>query len=173
MYCAIGVEPTNEIDCTTGEVSSPSTASLSPWSTVNTPSGRPASFHSDASHSAADGSFSLGLSTTALPAAIAMGKNHSGTIAGKLNGLMMPTTPSGCFSEYTSMPVDAFSVNAPLVSAGNPVARSTTSRPRAISPIASEVTLPCSAVMIAASSPLRSFSSCRNAKSTVCRFATE
>ena len=45
---------------------------------------------------AADGSFSLGLRTTVLPAAIAIGKNHIGTIAGKLNGEMMPTTPSGC-----------------------------------------------------------------------------
>ena len=42
------------------------------------------------------GSFSEGLITTALPQAIATGTNHSGTIAGKLNGLMTPTTPSGC-----------------------------------------------------------------------------
>src|SRR6185437_6880019 len=109
MYCAIGVDPTKLMDCTTGEVSSPSTACLSPCSTVNTPSGSPASCHSRAIHSAADGSFSLGLSTTALPAAIATGKNHIGTIAGKLNGEITPTTPSGCFSEYTSIPVDAFS----------------------------------------------------------------
>ncbi len=86
MYWAIGVEPTKEIDWTSGEVSRPSTASLSPWSTVKTPSGRPASFHSSASQRAALGSFSLGFSTTALPAAIAMGKNHIGTMAGKLKG---------------------------------------------------------------------------------------
>src|SRR3954452_18249495 len=108
MYWAIGVEPTNEIDCTIGELRSPSTASLSPCSTVNTPSGRPASFHSSAIHKDADGSFSLGLTTTALPAAIAIGKNHIGTIAGKLNGEMTPTTPRGCLSEYTSTPVEAF-----------------------------------------------------------------
>jgi hypothetical protein len=42
------------------------------------------------------GSFSLGLTTTVFPQAIARGKNHIGTIAGKLNGEMMPTTPSGC-----------------------------------------------------------------------------
>ncbi len=41
------------------------------------------------------GSFSEGLSTTVLPAAMAIGKNHIGTMAGKLNGEMMPTTPSG------------------------------------------------------------------------------
>ncbi len=47
---------------------------------------------------AALGSFSEGLRITALPAAIAIEKNQSGTIAGKLNGLMMPTTPSGCLT---------------------------------------------------------------------------
>ena len=43
----------------------------------------------------ADGSFSLGLSTNALPHAIALAHIHSGTIAGKLNGVMPATTPSG------------------------------------------------------------------------------
>ena len=43
----------------------------------------------------ADGSFSLGFTMTVLPAAIAIGKNHIGTMAGKLNGEMMPTTPRG------------------------------------------------------------------------------
>ena len=33
-----------------------------------------------------------------------------GTIAGKLNGEMMPTTPSGCRVECTSTLVEAFSV---------------------------------------------------------------
>ena len=74
---------------------SASTASLSPWTTVKTPSGRPASFHSSARNSEADGSFSLGLSTKALPQAMALAHIHSGTIAGKLNGVMPATTPSG------------------------------------------------------------------------------
>nr|WP_300149725.1 hypothetical protein [Propionicimonas sp.] len=47
----------------------------------------------------ADGSFSDGLMITALPAAIAIGTNHIGTIAGKLNGEITPTTPRGCSSE--------------------------------------------------------------------------
>ena len=89
------MEPTNETDLTSGCVSSASTASLSPLTTFMTPSGRPASFHSAAMASAADGSFSLGLRTTALPQAIAMGMNHIGTMAGKLNGEMTATTPSG------------------------------------------------------------------------------
>ena len=100
MYFAIGVEPTNEIARTSGCSSRASTASLSPCTTLKHAVGQARLLH-DArpASSTADGSFSLGLSTTALPAAIAMGKNHSGTIAGKLKGLMMPTTPSGCRSE--------------------------------------------------------------------------
>ena len=95
MYLAIGVEPTNEMDSTSGLLSRPSTDSLSPLRTLNTPSGSPASFQSFATHIDADGSFSEGLITTVFPAAIAMGKNHIGTIAGKLKGLIIPTTPSG------------------------------------------------------------------------------
>jgi hypothetical protein len=68
---------------------------LSPWTTLKTPSGSPASCHSRATQTAADGSFSLGLRTTVFPQAMATGKNHIGTIAGKLNGEMTPTTPNG------------------------------------------------------------------------------
>ena len=48
MYLAIGVEPTNETARTSGCASSASTASLSPWTTLNTPSGSPASCSSSA-----------------------------------------------------------------------------------------------------------------------------
>ena len=41
------------------------------------------------------GSFSDGFSTNVLPQAIAIGYIHIGTIAGKLNGVMPATTPSG------------------------------------------------------------------------------
>src|SRR5664279_4989633 len=85
-YRAIGVDPTNEIAFTRGSSSNASTAVLSPCRTLNTPFGRPASCHNAASQFAVDGSFSLGLRITAFPAAIATGKNHIGTIAGKLNG---------------------------------------------------------------------------------------
>jgi hypothetical protein len=76
---------------------------------LKTPGGSPASAHLSASQIAADGSFSLGLSTTVSPHAIAIGKNQAGTIAGKLNGLMIATGPSGCRIEYTSTFVDTFS----------------------------------------------------------------
>jgi hypothetical protein len=77
-----------------GVSSRASTASLSPWTTLMTPSGRPASCQSLATALTADGSFSDGLMMTALPQAMAIGTNHSGTMAGKLNGLMTATTPS-------------------------------------------------------------------------------
>ena len=135
--------------------------------------GRPASAHSRASHSAADGTFSLGLSTTVLPAAMAIGKNHIGTMAGKLNGLMTATTPSGWRIEDTSTRVEAFSVNPPLSRCGMPQANSTTSWPRATSPRASASTLPCSAVMSSASSPARALSSSRKRNTIWVRRASE
>ena len=62
---------------------------------MKTPSGRPASFSSSATKTEADGSFSDGLSTNAFPHAIAGAHIHIGTIAGKLNGVIPATTPSG------------------------------------------------------------------------------
>ena len=54
-----------------------------------------------------------------------------------------------------------------------PQANSTISWPRLTSPNASDSTLPCSAVMIAASSSLRAFNSSRNANNTCVRRASE
>ena len=45
-----------------------------------------------------------------LPHAMALANIHIGTIAGKLNGVMPATTPSGCLIEYTSTPVEACSL---------------------------------------------------------------
>jgi hypothetical protein len=95
MERATGVEPTKLTAATSWWCSSASTACLSPWTTVKTPSGSPACCKSSASSSAADGSFSLGLRMNALPQAIALAHIHSGTITGKLNGVMPATTPSG------------------------------------------------------------------------------
>ena len=58
----------------------------------------------------ADGSFSLGFRMKVLPHARALANIHIGTIAGKLNGVMPATTPSGCLMLYTSTPVDACSL---------------------------------------------------------------
>ena len=65
-----------------------STATLSPCTTLKTPSGSPASAQSWARRIDAEGSFSLGLRMKVLPAAIATGNIHIGTMAGKLNGVI-------------------------------------------------------------------------------------
>ena len=129
-----------------------STATLSPWTTLKTPSGTPASWRSSARNIEADGSFSDGFRMNVLPQAIALPNIHIGTIAGKLNGVIPATTPSGWRIWKTSTPVDACSVKPPLSRFGMPQANSRFSRPRAISPRASDGTLPCSAVRWAASS---------------------
>ena len=54
-----------------------------------------------------------------------------------------------------------------------PQANSMTSRPRPISPLASEMTLPCSAVISAASSSTWEATSSRNLNSTAVRLARE
>ena len=82
------------------------TATLSPCTTLNTPSGSPARCHSPARISDADGSRSLGLRMNAFPAAIAIGCIHSGTMAGKLNGVIPATTPSGSRNENASTPAE-------------------------------------------------------------------
>src|SRR5919198_2457606 len=95
MYLATGVEPTDEIAWISGCWRIASTATLSPWTTLKTPSGTPASFSSSATQFDADGSFSDGLRTNVFPHEIAGAHIHMGTIAGKLNCVIPPTTPSG------------------------------------------------------------------------------
>ena len=161
---ATGVEPTKETAATSGWSRRASTASASPWTTVKTPSGRPASRHRSATRPVGEGSRSEGLSTKALPQAMATGYIHMGTITGKLNGVMPATTPRGWRTDEASTPVETSSLNSPFSRWGMPQANSTTSMPRATSPRASSRTLPCSAVTAAArSSRWRSHSS-RKAK---------
>ena len=168
--CAIGVDPTNDTadDVRVRE------------QRRRRPRGRPAARRRPrrearrpstvcASRSDDDGSRSDGLRTNALPVAIAIGDIHSGTIAGKLNGVMPATTPSGSRNENTSTPVAAWSVYSPLSSCGMPHAYSTTSSPRPTSPSESAMTLPCSAVIVAASSSVCCTSCSRNANSTPAR----
>jgi hypothetical protein len=105
MYWAIGVEPTNEIDWTTGEFEQAVDGLL-----VALQHGedavRQAGFLPQVRDPQGCRRVLLGrLQNDGVAAAIAMGKNHIGTMTGKLKGLMTPTTPSGCFGVYTSMPV--------------------------------------------------------------------
>ena len=91
----MGVEPTKDTALTSGWVEKGVDRLLVAVDDVEDAVGQAGLRHSAATALTADGSFSLGLMTTALPHAIATGTNHSGTIAGKLNGLMTATTPSG------------------------------------------------------------------------------
>src|SRR6478735_8553325 len=161
MWRAMAVLPTNEIASTSGWVRSASTASASPCTTVCTPSGNPASRTSSASNNDADGSFSDGLCTNALPHASALASIHIGTITGKLNGVTPATTPTGWSTVCTSMPADTSELCAPFRRCGMPHANSTQSSPRATSPRASSSTLPCSAVISAARSSRRASTSSR------------
>src|SRR5690242_19712378 len=104
MYSAIGVEPTNDNALTSGCTSKASTATLSPCTTLSTPSGKPASLNNSARRIDADGSRSDGFSTNVLPHAIATGNIQHGTIIGKLNGVIPATTPSGCRRFQLSIP---------------------------------------------------------------------
>ena len=103
----------------------------------------------------AEGSRSEGFRIKQLPAASAVGNIHIGTMAGKLKGVMPATTPSGWRVDHESTLVPTFSVYSPLSKVGAAVANSTTSAPRCTSPSASDKTLPCSAVIQAASSLAR------------------
>src|SRR5579859_2972767 len=130
MYFATPLEPTNETPFTLGCVSSVSTVSLPPWTTFTTPAGTPASSSSSTMRTAVRGTFSLGFSTNVLPQAIAMGNIQSGTIAGKLNGVMPAQTPIGTRSVCPSVPVPTRSTVSPIINVGAPQANSTDSNPR-------------------------------------------
>src|SRR5579862_2491250 len=95
MYSAIDDEPTKPIALTRGSVSKVSTASLSPLTTLSTPGGNPALRNNSAMRIGTDGSRSEGFRMKQLPQAIAGAHFHNGIMAGKLNGVMPATTPSG------------------------------------------------------------------------------
>ena len=161
--CAIGVEPTKLSALTSGCASSASTATLSPWTTLNTPSGRPACLQ-QLGHEAAT---ATGRARSASARRCCRRRSRPGTstsapCTGKLNGVMPATTPSGWRKVQLSMPVETWSVKSPFSSCGMPQANSTMSMPRVTSPCASVKTLPCSAVIIAASVSRCSFSRSRN-----------
>src|SRR6476646_10775057 len=103
MYSATGVEPTKLTPLMSGWSSIASTASLSPWTTLNTPGGNPASWNRSQISIDAEGSRSDGFRTNVFPQAVATGYIHIGTMAGKLKGVMPATTPSGWRSDQLSI----------------------------------------------------------------------
>ena len=111
--------PTKETAATSGWSRSASTATESPFTTVNTPSGSPASRHSSATRSDGDGSRSDGLRMNVLPQAMATGYIHMGTITGKLNGVIPATTPRGWRIDEASTPVGDVLGELPLQQMGD------------------------------------------------------
>ena len=65
---------------------------------------------------------------------MAIGRVHSGSIAGKLKGVIAATTPNGWRTDHESIPLPICSENSPLSRWGIPQANSTTSKPRDNSP---------------------------------------
>src|SRR5215217_9229979 len=95
MFLAAAELPTEETALTCGWSIKASTVSLAPCTTLNTPSGKPASEKSSARRSAERGVLWEGFKMKVFPVATAKGANHRGIIIGKLNGVMAVTAPSG------------------------------------------------------------------------------
>ena len=79
-----------------------------------------------------------GFRMKALPAATATGCIHIGTMTGKLKGQMPATTPTGWRMVWMSTPVEMSKEYSPFRATLMPQAKSRVSRPRWISPMASE-----------------------------------
>ncbi len=153
---AVEAWPTKEIASTPGSASRVSTASRPPWTRLTTPSGIEEIVSTSSTISSAGrGSRSEGFSTKVFPAAIAFGRNQSGIIAGKLNGVIAATTPTGCRTSSTSIPRAAPSRFSPFIRCGTAAADSTDSIPRPTSPRASTKVLPMSSVTSLARSSRR------------------
>src|SRR5687767_840303 len=132
------------------------TISLSPCTILKTPSGKPASFSNSASRPQQSGTFSEGFTIMQLPSAIALGMVQLGTMAGKLNGTIEATTPSGTCSVLHSTPLLTSRIS-PVTSWGSEQANSVSSMHFSISARDSFMVLPFSSLQSAASS-LRSLS---------------
>src|SRR6266700_666629 len=172
MYFATTLEPTNETAFTLESVSSWSTVSLAPCTRFNTPLGMPASYANSTIRAAVRGTLSEGFKTNVLPQAIAMGNIHSGTMKGKLNGVIPTQTPTGYRVDQLSTEVPTRSTVSPIINVGAPQANSMHSMPRSKDPCASSVVLPFSSVSSATNSREFASSSSRNLKSTLQRCTT-
>ena len=96
IVCPVVVSPVKQMRLTPGWADNAApAASPNPCTTLNTPSGRPASCMTDASRVALNGDHSAGLSTTVLPAARAGAIRQEESISGAFHGMIMPATPTG------------------------------------------------------------------------------
>ena len=110
------------------------------------------------------GTCSDGFRTNVFPQTMANGRNHMGTIAGKLNGVMAAQTPTDCRIVSELIPRDTPSSTRPCMVIGDAQATSITSIARVTSARASERTLPPSRVTEAASSSILFRNCSRSAK---------
>ena len=117
-----------------------------------TPSGRPDSISSSPSRTAESGTFSEGFRTNVLPQASATGIIQSGTITGKLNGVIPAQTPTGWRTVSQSTSRAMLGSVWPITRLGIPQANSTISIPRWTEARDSPSVLPCSRVTRRASS---------------------
>src|SRR5258708_32820266 len=118
------------------------------------------------------GTLSDGFRINVLPQAIDMGNIHSGTMMGKLNGVMPTQTPTGYFVDQLSTEVPTRSTVSPIISVGAPQANSMHSMPRSNDPCASSRVLPFSSVISPTSSAEFASINSRNLKSTLQRCTT-
>ena len=101
----VGTLPVNAMRSTPGcAVSAAPASSPIPCTTLNAPSGRPASFAMSASIDAVSGAHSGGFSTTALPAASAGATRQVASISGAFHGVMTAVTPDGSHSNRSANP---------------------------------------------------------------------
>ncbi len=99
------VEPVNATLATSGcSASRAPTVGPAPTTTSNTPSGIPASSASSASRRAVSGVSSAGFTTMVLPVARAGPTFHEVMAAGKFQGMMAATTPSGSWKVRSTPP---------------------------------------------------------------------
>src|ERR1700739_2301871 len=172
MYLAIALEPTNDTARTRGSVSNWSTVLFAPCTKFRTPGGIPAACASSTMRAAVRGTLSDGFRTKVLPQAMARGNIHSGTMMGKLNGVIPTHTPTGYRVDQLSTDVPTRSTVSPIIRVGAPQANSMHSIPRSNDPCASSRVLPFSSMMSPTISCAFASSSSRNLNSTLQRCTT-
>mmetsp|Transcript_11098 Transcript_11098/g.19329 ORF Transcript_11098/g.19329 Transcript_11098/m.19329 type:complete len:269 (-) Transcript_11098:300-1106(-) len=167
------VDPVNPIFRTLSfVVSSRPMAGASPMMMFKHPSGRPARSANTARARAERGVDSAGFSTTVHPAASAGATFRVIILIGKFQGVIAPTTPTGCFRVTMRRSRDPGSSTSPVVRLHSSANHSTDAAPPAISASASDRGFPHSIVMmVAKSSVFARISSCHFFKTADRSFA--
>ena len=148
------------------------TTSAPPFTRLTTPGGSPSSSISPNTRRCVSGTCSDGFRMNVFPHAMAKGRNHMGTMAGKLKGTMAAHTPTGWRIVSQSTFVATPSRTRPCMVVGMAVAASTISIMRATSALASGSVLPISRVTDRASSSCSETRACRKPNSQRARSIT-